>query len=58
MYSIFRTIRQCTPPQIWEENGGASHSQNVAYLAQGEGWGQGWGSGGAGFFFFLFSSKT
>ena len=22
------------PPQIWEENGGASYSPNVAYLAQ------------------------
>ena len=32
-YRIFQTIR-CTPPhQIWEENGGASYSLNVAYLA-------------------------
>ena len=28
-----------TPPQIWEENGGASYSLNVAYLPR-------WGSGG------------
>ena len=35
-YCIFRTIRG-TPPQIWEENGGASHSPNVAYLARGVG---------------------
>ena len=28
------TIRQTfPPPQIWEENGGASYSPNVAYLA-------------------------
>ena len=24
------------PPQIWEENGGASHSLNVAYIYIGE----------------------
>ena len=24
-----------SPPQIWEENGGASYSPNVAYLAHG-----------------------
>ena len=40
-------------PQIWEENGGASDSPNVAYLT-------GWGGGGsgAGGFFSLFSFKT
>ena len=30
-------------PQIWEENGGASYTPNVAYLASGGG-----GGGGAG----------
>ena len=35
-------------PQIWEENGGASYSPNVAYLAVGRGGGV---HGGAGFFF-------
>ena len=35
LYRIFRTIR-CTP-QIWEENGGASYSPNIAYLAHWEG---------------------
>ena len=35
MYHIFQTVR-CTSPKIWEENGGASYSSNVAYLA---GWG-------------------
>ena len=34
-YCIFQTIR-CTP-QIWEENGGASYSPNVAYLAHWDG---------------------
>ena len=32
-YCIFQTIR-CTPPKIWEENGGASYSLNIAYLAR------------------------
>ena len=35
-----------THPPIWEENGGAFYSPNVAYLAQ-EGWGAGSGGGGA-----------
>ena len=42
------------PPKIWEENGGASYSPNVAYLARG---GVGGGSG-AGVFFLFSSSKT
>ena len=41
-------------PQIWEENGGASYSLNVAYLAC---WGGGDG-GGEGFFPLFSSSKT
>ena len=36
------------PPEIWEENGGASYTLNVPYLAH---WGGGGGSG-VGFFFF------
>ena len=32
-YCIFQTIRCTFPPQIWQENGGASYSLNVAYLA-------------------------
>ena len=32
-YRIFRTIRCTFPQKIWEENGGASYSPNVAYLA-------------------------
>ena len=32
-YCIFRTIGHISPPQIWEENGGVSHSLNIAYLA-------------------------
>ena len=49
-YRIFWTIK-CTPlSQIWEEDGGASYSPNVAYLAR--------GSGGAGFFALFPSSKT
>ena len=40
IYRIFRTIRCTSPPQIWEENGGASYSPNVAYLAR-------WGGGKA-----------
>ena len=34
------------PPQIWEENGGASYSPNVAYLAHAGrgGWAVEWGS--------------
>ena len=40
-YHIFQTIRHSfLPLAIWEENGGASYSQNVAYLAH-------WGRGGA-----------
>ena len=31
-YCIFQTIRRI--PQIWEENGGASYSLNVVYLAR------------------------
>ena len=42
------------PPQIWEENGGASYSPNVAYLACWEGA----GGGGVGFCFLFSSSKT
>ena len=38
IYHIFQTIRHTPPPQIWEENGGASYSLNVAYLAH-WGWG-------------------
>ena len=38
------------PPKIWEENGGASYSPNVAYLACG-------GSGGGTGVVFLFSSS-
>ena len=30
---FFRTIRRTFPPQIWEEDGGASYSLNVASLA-------------------------
>ena len=33
VYRIFWTIRHTPPPQIWEENGGACYSPNVAYLA-------------------------
>ena len=33
-YRIFQTIRHT--PQIWEENGGASYSLNVAYIYIGE----------------------
>ena len=33
IYRIFQTIRLIFPPQIWEENGGASYSPNAAYLA-------------------------
>ena len=33
-YHNFQTIRH-TPLQIWNENGGASYSPNVAYLAGG-----------------------
>ena len=36
IYCIFLTIR-CSPPQIWEENGGVSYSLKVAYLAR---WGR------------------
>ena len=36
-YRIFQTVRRT--PQIWEENGGASYSLNVAYLARGVGLG-------------------
>ena len=32
-YCIFQIIRWTFPPQIWEENGGAPYSLNVAYLA-------------------------
>ena len=32
IYRIFQTIRRT--PKIWEENGGASYSPNVAYLAR------------------------
>ena len=39
------------PPQIWEENGGASYSLNVAYLAHCSGEE---GSSGSGFFFPIF----
>ena len=45
IYHIFRSIR-CTTPQIWEENGGASYSPNVAYLVRRSR--EGGGSGGAG----------
>ena len=45
---------QDAPPEIWEENGGASYNPNVGYLACHRG--PGGGGGGAGFFcFFLFS---
>ena len=47
-YCILWTIRHT--PQIWEENGGASYSPNVAYLAHGVG-----GGGGVDFFFSYFS---
>ena len=30
---FFRLQDTLPPPQIWEENGGASYSPNVAYLA-------------------------
>ena len=33
----FSDYKMHFPTQIWEENGGASHSPNVAYLAGG-GW--------------------
>ena len=48
-YHIFCTITH--PPQIWEENGGASYSPNVAYVAR--------CGGGAAveWVFFLFSSS-
>ena len=46
MYCIFRTIRRTAPP-ICEGNGGASYSQNVAYLASGV-------EGGAGVLLLLF----
>ena len=35
-HRIFWTIRCNSPPQIWEENGGASYSPNVAYIYIGE----------------------
>ena len=34
-YRIFQTVRLTPRPPIWEENGGASYSPNVAYLAGG-----------------------
>ena len=44
-YCIYWTIRRTSSPRhpIWEENGGASYSLNVAYLAYGGG-----GQGGSG----------
>ena len=52
-YTVFFGL-QDAPPKMWgEENGGASYSANVAYLAH---W-RGQGGGGAGVFFFLFSSS-
>ena len=35
-YRIFWTIRCTSPPKMWEENGGASYSLNVAYIYIGE----------------------
>ena len=32
-YMYFLDYKTHFPPQIWEENGGASYSHNVAYLA-------------------------
>ena len=32
-YTIFSDYNMYFPPQIWEENGGASYSPNVASLA-------------------------
>ena len=40
----FSDCKTHSPPQIWEENWGASYSPNVAYLAH-RGWGEGHGSG-------------
>ena len=50
-YCIFQTIRLTPTPQIWEENGGAFYSLNVAYLVH-------WGAMEQGFFFLFSSSKT
>ena len=52
-YHVFLDYKTHFHPQIWEENGGASYSPNVANLAL---WGEAC-SGGVGFFFFLFSSS-
>ena len=38
-YRIFLDCKTLSPTKIWEENGGASYSPNVAYLAH---WGGGW----------------
>ena len=46
-YRISQTIRRTSHHQIWEENGSASYSLNVAYLARR---GRGASSSGAGFF--------
>ena len=54
--SYFSDYKTHPPKKIWEENGGASYSPNVAYLACG-GWGEVGGSG-VGFFFLFSSSKT
>ena len=48
----FFNYKMHSPPKTWEENGGASYSPNVAYLAHCDG-GGGWqhGSGARVFFF-------
>ena len=54
-YRISQTIRRTSHHQIWEENGIASYSLNVAYLARRGGGGeQQW----SGVFFLFSSSKT
>ena len=50
IYHTFQTMRHTFSPQIWEENGGASYSLNVAYLARGGGR----GDSGAGFIFLFY----
>ena len=48
--TVFSDYKTHFPLKIWEENGGASYSPNVAYLA---GWGAR-GDSGVGFFFSYF----
>ena len=46
------------PPEIWEGNGSASHSLNVAYQAHGGGEGGEWMAVEQGFSFLFSSCKT